>query len=63
MDSSFLLEANWPAFGQGTVSGHSKTLHDWYGRISKFVLMVSARVKQMHQKFEMYVFKCHFFRQ
>ncbi len=50
MDQSFLLEANWPVFGQGTLSGHSKTLYDWCGKISKFVLQLSDRVKQLEEK-------------
>ncbi len=50
MDSNFLLETNWPTFGQGVVSGHSKTLHEWCGNISKFVLELSNHVKLLEER-------------
>lgn len=50
MNSEFLLEPNWPVFGSGVVSGHSKVLHEWCGKISSFVLQLSEKVKLLENR-------------
>ena len=45
MDLDFLLQTNWPVFGQGVVSGHSKALYEWCGKISQSVYQLAEKVK------------------
>lgn len=50
METEFLLEHNWPSFGQGNHSVASKILHEWCGKISSLVLSLSKRVTQLETK-------------
>ena len=50
MDTNFLLEQNWPSFGQGNHSAASVKLHEWCGNISKFLLALHERVTQLEAK-------------
>ena len=49
MDSDLLLEANWPKFGQGQVSTHTRTLHEWNGKLSSIIKNLCNKVAKFEQ--------------
>ncbi|XP_065668576.1 uncharacterized protein LOC136088567 [Hydra vulgaris] len=55
LESNFLYRVNWPSFGQGNHSPASKLLHEWCGKISKYVLELSNKIKNLEDKEKNYL--------